>query len=400
MLSAFLLLALPFLPSAAGSAPALPNASALLPIIQNSTSAQLQTAISSLTAFGIGQNGSSLVSEQMIGIIALLGVPQAKLANASAAMQAPPIASSNASGQAAIPQIPSVQGIQPQFARIVSELRAILAIFAFLCYVFAAGKIAEFLKLSGKRITRREALAAPLAYLAAAAAAIAAYYSSGLWVPPQNTIITMAVYLLLVPLFLAIAAGAVALFAFFRDRLGIVRSLDMSMRIVLAPVFDGISGYWTAIGAAAVLALISSFSFYSSGGNLSLVTMDFMLLSAVVALYFTYRAITSQGSEAKASNLVTALCIVAPSILQFFFKDIFCAALRLIPFDLFRTCPLVQLESGATLGVSIAATMLLLVPVVPFIYAGVVNLLRASVLLSAVAQKEAPERGEETEGRG
>jgi hypothetical protein len=55
------------------------------------------------------------------------------------------------------------------------------------------------------------------------------------------------------------------------------------MFIALSPLFDGLAGYWTALTAAALLAAMSGATFWSSGGNFSLVTLDFLLLSTVVA---------------------------------------------------------------------------------------------------------------------
>jgi len=372
--------------SAANTPISLPkNATAIAPAIQKSANDSLGLFFKSMTTF-TGMNSSELAGVQLVGLLSLLGAPQANTSPVSGAL---PAVVNNSSIGGMLP-IPSAQSMLPNISAILSQLRLFILFCIAFCYIFAAGKIAEFLQLSGKAIAKREALAAPLAYVAAGILAVFIYYFSGKWVPPQNTIITMAVYLLIVPLAIFILCGAAVLYAFFKDRLNVIQSLDMSMKIVLAPLFDGLSGYWTALGAAAALAAISSFSFYSSGGNLSLVTLDFFLLSIVVALYFVYRSLTSRGSEAKAADFVTALCILAPSILQAFFKDLFCAAFKLIPIAFFKTCPLNQMDSGATLGVSIAATMILLVPVVPFIYAGAVNLLRASALFAVIMQKEPP----------
>lgn len=294
-------------------------------------------------------------------------------------------------------QLPSAQTAAFRAPGIVitrGNLEELVLLAIVLVYVFAAGKIADFLQSSGKRITRREALFAPFAYLFVACVGAAAYFASGAWVPPQNTVITDAVFLVLIPAAIVIGLGAFVLHSFFRDRMNAWQCLDLSMHIILAPVFDGIRGYWTAFGAAAILVVISGFTYWSSGGNFSLVTLDFLLLSIVVSLYFLYRAIMSHDSDGRAANLVTMLTVLAPSVLRLFLRDVACALLSLIPLDFFRTCPLAQAGNEVTLALSVLATLVILVPIIPFIYALIVNLLRfltvAEVLLS-------PERHEGAE---
>jgi hypothetical protein len=260
------------------------------------------------------------------------------------------------------------------------------------CYVFAAGKIADSVNKAGGRMSKREVLLAPFAYVFLCAICLLLYASSGAWVPPQQTIITMAAYLLLVPLALCIGAGALSLHAFFHDRLSTLQSLDLSMRIILAPIFDGIRGYWTAIGAAAVLVLASSLSFWSSGGNFSLVTLDFLIMSAVFSLYFLYRALTSADNEGRASNAVSMLVMLAPSVLRVFLPSVACALLALIPIQFFKECPLYQAGNEVTLALSVLATLVLLVPVIPIFYALAVNALRAASAFSILLRKEKPAR--------
>jgi hypothetical protein len=260
------------------------------------------------------------------------------------------------------------------------------------CYVFAAGKIADFISKAGGRMSKREVLLAPFAYVFLCAICLLLYASSGAWVPPQSTIITMAAYLLLIPLALCIGAGALTLHAFFHDRLNALQSLDLSMRIILAPIFDGIMGYWTAIGAAAVLVLASSLSFWSSGGNFSLVTLDFLIMSAVFSLYFLYRALTSTDNEGRASNAVSMLVMLAPSVLRVFLPSVVCALLALIPLQFFKDCPLYQAGNEVTLALSVLATLVLLVPIIPIFYALAVNVLRAASAFSILLRKEKPAR--------
>jgi hypothetical protein len=291
-------------------------------------------------------------------------------------------------------QIPSIAQ-PPKIEISPAHLRDLAIIAILLIYVFAAGRIADFLKSSGKKITRREALAAPFAYLLAACFGVLAYFASGAWAPPQHTIITMAAYLLAVPLGIGIGLGALALHAFFRSRLTPLQSLDLSMRILLAPIFDGAAGYWASLGAAAILVFISGFTYWSSGGNFSLATLDFLLLSVAVSLYFLYKAAVSQGNEAKAANVVMLLVVVAPSVLRLFFKDVVCAGLALLPFAFFKQCPLLQVGNEVTLALSVLATLVILVPIIPIIYAFIVNFMRFFSLLEVLFERLPQEERQE-----
>ena len=288
----------------------------------------------------------------------------------------------------------------PDAASLLSQFRDIIIFSAIACYIFAAGKIADFLASSGRRITKREVLLAPFAYVFLGFFALLLYASSGAWVPPQNTVITTVAYLLAIPLALCIGAGALALHGFFHDRLNPLQSLDLSMRIILAPIFDGLSGYWTAVGAAAALVLASSISFWSSGGNFSLVTLDFLIMSALFSLYFLYRALTAQNNEGRASNFVSMLVIITPGVLRLFLPAVACALLSLIPLQFFRTCPLLQVGNEVTLALSVLATLVLLVPAIPVLYALFVNLLRAATALSVLLRKEKPSKAAEGKESG
>ena len=198
---------------------------------------------------------------------------------------------------------------------------------------------------------------------------------------------------------LCIGAGALAIHGFFHDRLNILQSLDLSMHIILAPIFDGLAGYWTAISAAAVLVLASSLSFWSSGGNFSLVTLDFLIMSALFSLYFLFRALTAQNNEGRASGFVSMLVIFTPSVLRLFLPAVACALLSFIPLQFFKTCPLLQVGNEVTLALSVLATLVLLVPVIPVLYALSVNLLRAATAFSVLLRKEKPAAAkEEKEG--
>ena len=273
-------------------------------------------------------------------------------------------------------------------ASLLSQFRDIAIFAAAALYIFAAGRIADSLAKLGKHMTRREVLLAPFAYIFVCFLALAIYASSGAWVPPQNTIITAGAYLVLIPLALCIGVGALALHGFFRDRLSLLQSLDLSLHIILAPVFDGLAGYWTAIGAAAVLVLASSLSFWSSGGNFSLVTLDFLIMSAIFSLYFLYRALTAHDNEGRASNFVSMLVVFAPSVLRLFLPSIACALLSLIPLQFFQSCPLLSVGNEVTLALSVLATLVLLVPVIPILYALSVNVLRAATAFAVLLQKE------------
>jgi hypothetical protein len=286
----------------------------------------------------------------------------------------------------------------PAPASLLSQFRDIAIFAAIACYIFAAGKIADSLSKIGRRMEKREVLMAPFAYVFLCFFALIIYASSGAWMPPQNTIITTAAYLVLIPLALCIAAGALALHGFFHDRLTPLQSLDLSMHIVLAPIFDGLAGYWTAIGAAAVLVLASGLSFWSSGGNFSLVTLDFLIMSSIFSLYFLYRALTSHGNEGRASNFVSMLVIITPSVLRLYLPTVACALLSIIPLQFFRTCPLLQVGNEVTLALSVLATLVLLVPVIPIIYALSVNVLRAGSAFAVLLRKEKPAKAKEKEG--
>jgi hypothetical protein len=272
------------------------------------------------------------------------------------------------------------------------QLRDLVAIFAVLCYVFAAGKIADFLQSRGSLISRREALLAPLAYMVAGAAGVLIYFSSDASLPPQNTPVTLLVYMAIIPIGIIAAAGATALYAIFRGRIGAIEALDLSMRVILAPLFDGLAGYWAALGAAALLVAISAASYYSSGGNLSLVTTDFLLLSSLAALYFLYRMLTAQNNEAKAGALVTCMIIIAPGILRLYFTELVCAGLSLIPLEFFQNCPLLNASDEVTLALSVLATLIVIVPIIPFVYAIVVNALRFLTLIGVMVKKEKKEK--------
>ncbi len=292
-----------------------------------------------------------------------------------------------------IPQpLPSgLQAVQPPRIEVSpAHLRELALIAIVLIYIFAAGNIADFVKKSGRKISKQDALAAPFAYLLASCFGIFAYFASGAWVPPQSTIITMAAYLLAMPICIAIGLGALVLHGFFRTSLTFLQSLDLSMRILLSPIFDGIAGYWASFGAAAILVFVSGFTYWSSGGNFSLTTLDFLLLSFAAALYFLYKAIISQSSEGRAANLVTLLVVIAPSVLRLFFKDVVCAGLALIPFQFFQQCPLLQAGNEVTLALSVLATLVIMVPIIPVIYALIVNFMRFFSLLEILFAREAP----------
>jgi hypothetical protein len=273
----------------------------------------------------------------------------------------------------------------------------LLFIAAFLVYIFAAGKIADSLAQLGRKLTRKEALLAPFAFLFSSAFCILLYFGSGNAAPPQNTIIANGVFLLLIPLAIAVGAGALSIHAFFHNRLRLHESIHLSLQILLAPIFDGLAGYWTGMGAAALLVLISGVSFWSSGGSFSLVTTDFVLLSAVVAIYYIYKALIEPKSEGKASSLILALVIAVPGVLRLFFKDLACAMLSYIPLQFFKSCPLYQAGNEVTLALSVLATLVLIVPVIPIIYAAVVNAMRAASLIGIIFQNEAPARAKRKE---
>lgn len=268
------------------------------------------------------------------------------------------------------------------------ELREIVIIGVVLSYIFASGRIADFVEARGFRISKKEVLLAPFAYMLLSAIGVLFYFSSGAYLPPQDTIITLAVYLVLVPIAIATALGALTLHYFFRDRLNAVQSLDLSLRILLAPIFDGWKGYWTALGAAALLVAISVISFYSSGLDFAKVALDFLLLSAIVALYFVYRALTATSNEARASGFVSALIILAPALIREFLRELACSALALVPFGIFAACPLELAGDEITLALSVLATLVLLIPIVPLVYAVIVNLFRFLTAIEVILRKE------------
>ncbi|MDD5337638.1 MAG: hypothetical protein PHS02_04095 [Candidatus ainarchaeum sp.] len=268
------------------------------------------------------------------------------------------------------------------------QLRELVTVCIILSYVFSAGKIAEFLQSWGRRITKKEALLAPFAYMLFATLGIMYYFLSGAWVPPQHTIITTAVYLAVVPFAIALIVGALVLYSFFHDRLNALQSLDLSLKVLLSPLLDGISGYWTALVAAALLVFISAASAYSSNMNFSDIPLDFILLSVIFAIFFLYRAFTSADNGGKASNFVTALTLIVPAILRMYFRDLVCAGLALVPFDFFSACPIQDLGTGVELALSVLATLIILIPVIPFVYALVVNTLRFAAVARIVAGKE------------
>lgn len=256
-----------------------------------------------------------------------------------------------------------------------------------LFYLFSAGRIADFLQTGGRPITKKEVLLVPFIFMVFSSVGVLFYFSSPYWVPPQNTIVTNAIYLLAIPLAISIVLGAFVLCSFFHGRLNVIQSFDLSSRIVLAPLFDGLKGYWTMINVIFILGIIATISFYSSGGNFSLITLDFLLLSLLVASYFIYHAVTGAGNENKASNFVTALVLIAPSVLRMYFKELVCKGLMMVPFSIFATCPLDQMGSEITLAISVLATLIILIPVIPFAYAIMVNLLRFMAAVEVMVRK-------------
>ncbi len=272
------------------------------------------------------------------------------------------------------------------------EFRSLIILLVVLTYLFASGRIADFFQSGGKWVSKKEVLLAPLAFMAFASFAIIAYFLSPYSALPQDTIVTKLIYLLVIPLTLATGAGVFVLMLFFHDRLNMLQALDLSVKIVFAPVFDGLQGYWTAINVVFILGVLSTIAFYSSGGNFSLVTMDFLLLSIIASLYFIYRGLTAVGNESKASALITAFILIAPSIMRFYFKDLVCAGLALLPFNMFSPCPLNTVGSEITLVISVLATLVILIPVIPVAYAVMVNVLRFLTVAEVLVRK-APRTG-------
>jgi|GEM_PF-1178732 len=313
----------------------------------------------------------------------------------SAVAGAAGIGATGVAGSAAAAGIPIPQ--PPAIVIPAGQLYALAALALVFLYVFAAGKIADFLQSSGRKITKREALYAPFAMMFVALVFISFYFLSGMARPPQDTLVTILVYTIVAPAAIAIGIGALVLKGFFADRLSAVQSLDLSLHIVLAPIFDGLKGYWTALGAAAILALISSVAFYSSGGRFALATFDFLLLSILASLYYLYRAFTTPGNENKASNAVVVMCLLAPNLLQRQLKEVACAALSQIPLPFLHPCPLESAGAEVTLALTIGTVMLLLVPVVPIVYAFAINLLRAYSLAKLLLSRG--EKGAVGEGK-
>jgi uncharacterized membrane protein len=112
----------------------------------------------------------------------------------------------------------------------------------------------------------------------------------------------------------------------------------------------------------------------------------------VFSLYFLYRALTSADNEGRASNAVSMLVMLAPSVLRVFLPSVACALLALIPIQFFKECPLYQAGNEVTLALSVLATLVLLVPVIPIFYALAVNALRAASAFSILLRKEKPAR--------
>ncbi|MCX6772777.1 MAG: hypothetical protein NTV88_03325 [Candidatus Micrarchaeota archaeon] len=283
---------------------------------------------------------------------------------------------------------PAVVDVPADVSLAVLQLRDVIIIGVVLTYLFASGRIADFIESKGRRVTKREVLLAPFCYMVFACAGVLLYFGSGAWVPPQDTIITTLVYLLLIPFAISIGLGGFIIHYFFHDRLNPVQSIDLSLRIVLAPVFDGWKGYWTAFGAAALIVGISTIAFYSSGWDFAKVTLDFLLLSTIVSLYYVYKALVAKTNEDKASGFVSALTIITPAIVREFFRELACAALALVPFNLFSVCPLDQVGNEVTLAISVLATIVLLIPIIPFAYAIVVNVLRFFTVIEVLLRKE------------
>jgi len=85
-------------------------------------------------------------------------------------------------------------------------------------------------------------------------------------------------------------------------------------------------------------------------------------------------------------------------VLRLFLPTVACALLSLIPLQFFATCPLLQVGNEVTLALSVLATLVLLVPVIPILYALSVNLLRAATAFSVLLQKEKPAKAKEKDG--
>ena len=115
----------------------------------------------------------------------------------------------------------------------ILQLRDVIIIAVVLTYLFASGRIADFIESKGRKVTKREVLLAPFCYMFFACAGVLLYFGSGAWVPPQDTIITTLVYLLLIPLGISVGLGALIISYFFHDRLNPVQSIDQ-----LIPGYD------------------------------------------------------------------------------------------------------------------------------------------------------------------
>jgi hypothetical protein len=118
--------------------------------------------------------------------------------------------------------------------------------------------------------------------------------------------------------------------------------------------------------------------------------LDFLILSAAFSLYFLYRALTARDNEGRASNAVSMLVMLAPGVLRLFFRDIACSLLSLVPLAFFKSCPLLAVGNEVTLALSVLATMVLLVPAIPVIYALMVNIFRAATAAAVLVRKEKP----------
>lgn len=267
---------------------------------------------------------------------------------------------------------------------LIEQFKVFLIPVLVLCYVFACGRIADFIEcVAGEgRMMRREVLGAPLAYIIVIVLAVAAYFSSGASAPPQGTPVSIAVYFLVIPLFVATVAGAIPIYAVFRDRLNPLNAIELSTKILFAPVYDGLHGYWTALGAAALLVILSGIAYYSGGGNIEATATDLMLLSSLSALAFVYLAFSARETETRASRFVTAAVLVLPGIIRIYFKQGVCTGLAMVGVS---PCPLAGTGEGLTLMASVGITLGILVPIVPFAYAFVVNLLRFYRALKALA---------------
>ena len=180
-----------------------------------------KSAGSALANFNIssffGDSGASDVlkaAEQSAGVQLPQNLTQAVGLPAGAGQPVPSGAVPTPNSSQLPPAQQSIAFSAPGIAITQGNLEELALIAIVLVYIFAAGKIADFLQSSGKRISKREALLAPFAYLFAACIGALAYFASGAWVPPQNTIITDAVFLVLIPAAIVIGLGAAVLQSF------------------------------------------------------------------------------------------------------------------------------------------------------------------------------------------